>query len=39
MDGGGLFYSVGSGKTATLGAGFEGDVNLQLTKTGAGCWC
>ncbi|THD80684.1 MAG: calcium-binding protein [Phenylobacterium sp.] len=36
MGGGALAYDVGSGKTMTLGAGFEGDANIQLTKTGAG---
>ncbi|WP_227000220.1 calcium-binding protein [Phenylobacterium soli] len=36
MGGGTLSYSVTSGHTATLGSGFEGDANIQLTKTGAG---
>lgn len=36
MGGGALSYSVTSGRTATIGSGFEGNASLQLTKTGAG---
>jgi hypothetical protein len=35
MGGGALAYDVGAA-SATIASGFEGDANLQLTKTGAG---